>query len=205
MDTTTTATERAAELRRKIAELTTRKEKTDSDLASVHAAHRQAAEKRAAVIELLASAPEKESVRLHRQLDELDEQIRIVQRRAESLEVVLQKIGREAGALNAELAEAEGLIREQERAKALEAFQAKLKHASRSAEEALANARESLATLNRLGAQGVEAFGDAALRICNPVFEEFVLREANLDRGGWRQAFPAYTNLQFWVRPMTRG
>jgi hypothetical protein len=62
-----------------------------------------------------------------------------------------------------------------------------------------------LSDLNRLAAQGVEAYGDAGLRVCGPIVEQFVLGESNLDARGWKPSRPSYTRLEFWVQSLTRG
>ena len=198
------ATEQAARLRNQISALDTQKQETETKLAEEHAKLRRVALKRGELVESLTGA-NGAGARAHREIDECDSAIRLAERMTESLQKALSKVANEIQALSAELSEVQQAIETEARAEALRVFKIQLQQAARSAEECLAAARKSLAVLNALGARGAEKFGDPGLRICNPVFEGFVLRESNLDAAGWRPAYPSYTRLEFWIRPMTKG
>jgi hypothetical protein len=138
-------------------------------------------------------------------IDKHDETLRLSCRVAEGLQVTLTRLLNEIAPLESELNGFQRDIQAQERAETLRVFQSKMEHAARVASDALANARERLSDLNRLAAQGVEAYGDAGLAICNSVVEPFVLGESNLESRGWKPSRPSYTRLEFWVRSLTRG
>jgi hypothetical protein len=142
---------------------------------------------------------------LHSEIDKHDETLRLSCRVAEGLQVTLTRLLNEIALLESELNGLQRDIQAQERAETLRVFQSKMEHAARVASDTLANARERLSDLNRLAAQGVEAYGAAGLRICNPIVEQFVLGESNLDARGWKPRRPSYTRLEFWIRSMTRG
>jgi chromosome segregation ATPase len=211
MDTQlTTVAERAAQIRTQVAGLVAQKQKTEGKLGDEHAGIRRAALKRASLVETLIDANETVARKAHREIDELDGAIRNGERVAEGLQGALAKTVQEIQALHVELAEAERVIRAQERERALEAFQIKLKRAAHRAGESLDSARADLAALVILETKAVlAANGDAAHegnihRICEPIFEDFTRQQANMDSRGWR-LFVGHRNLQFYIRPMTRG
>src|SRR5258708_2968256 len=169
MDTQlTTVAKRAAQIRTQVAVLGTQKEQTAVKLADQHATIRRVALKRGGLVELLTGANDADSRRAHKELDECDLAIRVGERMAESLQKALAKTVHEIQGLDAELAEAELAIQEQERARALEAFQIKLQQAARRAAESLDNVRTDLAALSVFAAKGVDAHGINAQRICEP-------------------------------------
>lgn len=206
MDATiTTATKRATELRRRIDTFTAKKREVESGHARERAALAQAEETRLALVKELADADAATEGWAHGEIDKLDSQIVVLTRKTSALGNALKAIEVELEPFATELREVEQTIQAEQRAEALRVFQSKMEHAVKTASGALANARERLADLNRLAAEGVEMYADAGLRIVGPVVEEFVLGEANLDVRGWKPSRPVYTRLEFVVRSMTRG
>src|SRR6266478_5876131 len=208
MDTMTVAAAaggRVAELRTKINGLYRRKGEIELALQREPVAQEGAAAKRAELVQELPGGDDAMVGFVHAEIDGLDKTLRVASRVVEGLQQELSKIKNETEPLTAELNELQRDIQARERAEMLRVFQSKMEHAARVASDALANGRERLADLNRLAAQGIELYGDAGLRICGPIVEQFVLGESNLDAQGWRPAFPAYTRLEFWIRPMVRG
>jgi DNA repair exonuclease SbcCD ATPase subunit len=201
--TVTAATERVGKLRKRLAELDVRKREAEAKLAEEHAGIRRAAVKRGELIESLTGGDASRTA--HRQIDELDSAIRMGERVTEGLQKALSRIKNEMEPLTAELNGLQQAIETEKRAETLRVFQSKMEHAAKLASDTLANGRERLADLNRLAAQGIEAYGDAALKICGPIVETFVLSESNLDARGWKPSHPSYTRLEFWIRPMVRG
>jgi hypothetical protein len=203
--TATTAVERAASLRSKLESLHEKRRETDSALAREHALQSDLTAKRGKLTEELNGADEATEAFLHNEIDGLDESLRFSSRLSEGLSNALPRIVSEITALGEEFAEVQRQIGLASRAKALEDFQKKLKEASDSAENHLAQTRESLALLNRIAANGVEQFGFQGQRTCEEIFASFFDKQSNLGRDGWNLATPSYTNLQFLIRPMKRG
>ncbi len=205
MDTQlTTATERAAHLRNQLGTLDTQKAKTEGKLAEEHATIRRAAVKRGELVESLIGVNEAVSRSAHKQIDDLDSIIRVSERMAESLQKALAKAVQEKEALIVELTEVERVIQAEERAKGLEAFRIKLQQATRRVGESLDNARADLKALAVLETNAVEAYGINAHLIAEPIFADFFQRQGNLAGQGWT-LFHTTRNMQFLIRPMTRG
>jgi|SRR5580704_11171321 hypothetical protein len=205
MDTQlTAATERAVAIRNQLAALGSQKQKTESKLAEEHATIRHAALKRGELVESLICANEAVSRRAHKEIDELDSAIRVSERMAESLQKALAKAVQENETLSNELTEAERVIQAEERAKGLEAFRIKLQQATRRVSESLDSTRADLKALAVLETNAVGAYGFNAQLVAEPIFTEFFQRQGNLAGQGWTLFYTA-RNLQFLVRPMTRG
>jgi chromosome segregation ATPase len=206
MDTQTmTATERAAELRKKIAALDGRRREAESALARENAAQRDMAARRLALVEELPDADEATTGYLNAEIDDIDSRLLVSSRLVEALSNSTPKLTNEIAVLNAELSEVQGILDAAARAADLKAFDAKVQYAGKEAERALAYAREALSTLNRLSADGCSAFGLPAQRLCDSVFGALHERENNLGRDGWKTAVPAHQpNLGFIVRAVTR-
>ena len=206
MDThVSTASERVTQLRKRIAALNAEKREVESKRAKecdtlVHAENR-----RLELIKELVSADSATEAWANFEIDKLDSLLVTVGRKVSALENSLAANAIELEPFTAELNELQRAIAAEERAETLRVFQSKVERAVREASDTLANARERLADLNRLAAQGIEDYGEQGLRIAGPIVEKFVLGEANLDAHGWKPSFPAYTRLEFWVRSMTRG
>lgn len=203
--TATKEMERAAQLRKKIAALNERKRELESKHTNERAVFAAAEGTRLALIKELAGADEAMEGWANSEIDKLDSSLVGLGRKVSALESALAAVAVELEPFTRELTEVERAIQEQERAERLRVFQSKMQHVAKVASDTLANARERLADLNRLAAQGVEAYGDAGLRVCGPIVEAFVLGEANLDARGWKPSTPSYTHLEFWIRSMTRG
>jgi chromosome segregation ATPase len=205
MDTQqTAATERAAALRNQLAGLASQKQKTETKLAEEHATIRRAAVKRGELVESLIGASEAIGRATHREIDQLDSVIRVSERMAESLQKALAKAVQESESLSRELNEVERVIQAEERAKGLDAFRIKLHQATRRVSESLDNARADLKALAVLETNAVDAYGINAHLIAEPIFAEFFQRQGNLAGQGWSLFYTA-RNLQFLIRPMTRG
>ena len=199
-----TVTESAVALRRQLAALGTQKQSTESKLSDEHATIRRAAVKRGELVESLIGANEAASRRAHKEIDELDSVIRISERMAESLQKALVKAGQEETTLFAELQEVERVIQAEERAKGLEAFRIKLQQATRRLSEDMDNVRDGLKAVSVLEISAVDAFGGNAQMIAEAIFAEFFQRQNNLAGHGW-SLWNTQRNLQFLIRPMTRG
>ncbi len=181
MDTQlTTTTERAGHFRNQLGVLDTQKTKTEGKLAEEHSTIRRAALKRGELVESLVGANETVSRRAHKEIDD------------------------EKEALTVELTEVERVIQAEERAKGLEAFRIKLQQATRRVGESLDNARADLKALAVLETNAVEAYGFNAHLIAEPIFADFFQRQGNLAGQGWT-LFHTTRNMQFLIRPMTRG
>lgn len=203
--TATKATERAEQLRKKIAALNERKRDLESKHAKERAAVAAAEGTRLVLIKELAGADAATDGWANSEIDKLDSLLVTLGRKVSALESALAAVAVELEPFTRELAEVHIAIQEQERAEKLRVFQSKMEHAAKVASDTLANARERLSDLNRLAAQGVEAYGDAGMRICNAVIEPFWLQQSNLEAAGWKPSSPSYTRLEFWIRSMTRG
>ena len=156
------------------------------------------------MVESLIGANEAASRRAHKEIDELDSVIRISERMAESLQKALVKAGQEETTLFAELQEVERVIQAEERAKGLEAFRIKLQQATRRLSEDMDNVRAGLKAVAVLEINAVDAYGVNAQMIAESIFAEFFERQNNLSGQGWT-LFKTQRNLQFLIRPMTRG
>jgi chromosome segregation ATPase len=206
MDTQlTTATERAVDLRKKIAALNTRKHEAESALSRENDAQLKATAERASLVEELTGADDATAGWAHREIDRLDSTLSRSSRVSEGLSKSLSRIASEIAALNAELAEATRIIEQEKREKALVAFKIQFQQAMRSAEDALGNARAALAALNLTASRGVEECGIAAQEFAATLLSEFRHQQNNPELCGWRESRPNYGNLQFTVRPMVKG
>jgi chromosome segregation ATPase len=203
--TATREVERAAQLRKKIAALNERKRELESKHNKERAALKAAEDTRLALIKELAGADAAMEGWANSKIDKLDSLLVTLGRKVSALESALAAVVVELEPFTRELTEVQIAIQEQERAAKLRVFQSKMENAAKLASDTLDNARERLADLNRLAAQGIEAYGDAGLRISGPVVERFVLHQSNLDAAGWKSSSPSYTRLEFWIRSMTRG
>jgi chromosome segregation ATPase len=206
MDTQlTTASERAAQLKTRIVELGMQHREIESRHGKERGALATGEEKRLELIAELVSADPATEGYLNDEIDKIDSQLIALGRKAASLERSLSAIEAERASHTVEFNELQQAIAESARVEAVKSFQTKMEQAAKEASDALANARERLSALNRLAAQGAEAYGQAGLRICNAVIEPFVLEQANTDAGGWKPSTPSYTRLEFWIRSLTRG
>src|SRR5712664_91404 len=106
MDTLTTASERAVELRKHLAALDKRRHETESALTRENDVHMKATAERATLVEELAGADDATRGWAHREIDRLDSTLRLSSRVSEGLSSSLSKIGRESAAINVELGEA---------------------------------------------------------------------------------------------------
>ena len=210
MGTTTVsaAAERATELRKRINELGKRKRQAEAARDEQSDALAREVSRRVRIIECLTTAGS-DAKKLHKELDAIDAGLIETERLGESYALTVKKIDGEIAALAQELNQVESVIQAEERATALEAFRVKYQLAVRRASESLDNARADLAALTILETNAItSAISDAEglniNRICEPIFAEFAFQQANLDRRGWR-LFPGTRNLQFLIRPMTRG
>ena len=203
--TATKEVERAAQLRKKITALNERKRELESKYAKERAALAAAEGTRLALVKELAGADAATEGWANSEIDKLDSLLVTLGRKVSALESALAAVEVELEPFTRELTEVQIVIQEQERVAKLRVFQSKMENAAKLASDTLDNARERLADLNRLAAQGIEAYGDAGLRICGPVVEQFVLHHSNLDAAGWKASRPSYTRLEFWIRSMTRG
>ena len=205
MDTqVTAATEKAETLHKKLTTLGTRRHETESALARERATHGNLTAERAKLTEELSGADAAMEAWAHSEIDRLDSALRLSSRVMEGLSNSLSRMIGEIAATTVELTDAQQIVEANRRAEGLKAFAAKLKHAVLSAERDLGNSRESLATLNRLASQGVEEYGVPAQGLAASVIEEFRHQQHNPELLGWRQSSANY-NLQFTVRPMTKG
>jgi hypothetical protein len=208
--TVTRATERAAQLRKRIIELGERRRHAEAAHSEQNDTLAREAHRRMRIIESLANAGKDAKSKLHAELDAVDADLREAERLGESFGLAIKKIAGESAGLTQELNEVVQTIEAEERANALEAFRIKLQHAARRAGESLDAARADLAALTILETNAVLAGnGNAAHegnihRICEPILEEFTGQQANLDSRGWR-LFKGFRGLQFLIRPMTRG
>ena len=156
------------------------------------------------MVESLIGANEAASRRAHKEIDELDSVIRISERMAESLQKALAKAVQEEAVLSAELREADRQAQAEERAKGLEAFRIKLQQATRRLSEDMDNVRAGLKAVAVLEINAVDAYGVNAQMIAEQIFTEFFQCQNNLSGQGW-SLFNTQRNLQFLIRPMTRG
>jgi hypothetical protein len=206
---TTAATERAA-LRKRIIELRARKRQAEAAHEDQNDSLAREISRRTQIIESLSTTGASAKAKLHKELDAIDAGLIERERLAESFGLAVKKIDGEIVALTQDLLEVDRAIQTEERAKGLEAFRIKYQQAVRRASESLDNARADLAALTiletkaRMSAIGNDAEELNINRICEPIFAEFALQQANLDARGWRP-FQGTRNLQFLVRPMTRG
>jgi DNA repair ATPase RecN len=211
METTTmAATERAAVLRKRIIELGERKRRAEAARGEQSGALAREVSRRTQIIESLSGTGAGAKAKLHKELDGIDAGLVEIERLAESFGLTVKKLDGEIATLSQELNEVERVIQAEERAKSLETFRIKYEQAVRRAIESLDNARTDLAALTiletnaRTALIGKDADELNLNRICEPIFAEFALQQANLDARGWRP-FPGIRNLQFLIRPMVRG
>jgi hypothetical protein len=210
MDTTTATAAKAAELRRQIIELGARKRQAEAAHEDQNDSLAREISRRTQIIESLTTTGAGAKAKLHKELDAIDAGLIERERLAESFGLAVKKLDGEIATLSQELNEAERVIQTEERAQGLEVFRIKYQQAVRRASESLDNARADLATLTiletnaRLAVIGNDAEELNINRICEPIFAEFALQQANLDHRGWRP-FPGFRNLQFLVRSMRRG
>jgi chromosome segregation ATPase len=205
MDTqVTTATEKVENLHKKLTTLGTRRHETESALSRERATHGNLTAERAKLTEELSGADAATVGWAHSEIDRLDSALRLSSRVMEGLSNSLSRMIGEIAATTVELTDAQQIVEANRRAEGLKAFAAKLKHAVLSAEQALANSRESLATLNRLASQGVEEYGVPAQGLAATVLDEFRHRQNNPELCGWYDARPNYGGFRFSVTPMVK-
>ena len=207
MDSTTAATAkgRAAQLRKQLAGLDTRKREAESALAREHDVQLKATAERITVVAELVGADSATAGYAHGEIDRLDQALRVSSRVSEGLSNSLSRMAREIETLSNELSQVEQAIAAEVQAEGLRVFWAELNQARRSAEDAMGNVRAALATLSLMASRGIEQYGVPAQTFTAQVLSEFRHQQVNPELLGWRDSRNNHENLQFTVRPMVKG
>jgi chromosome segregation ATPase len=206
MDTQlTTASERAVELRKQLAALDTRRHEAESALARENETQLKATADRATLVEELAGADEATAGWAHSEIDRIDSVLRLSSRVSEGLSTSLSRMASEIKSLSNELSQVQQAIAAEVQAEGLRVFWVELNQARKSAEEALGNARATLAALNLTAARGIEQYGVPAQTFAAQSLSEFRHQQVNPELLGWRDSRNNHENLQFTVRPMVKG
>lgn len=191
-------------LTKQIAGLETKRRDIEGKLAWERKALDAATATRAGIVAELADADASTQGWAESEIDKLDREIISRRRFIESHEGVLAKIAADAASLRNELAQVEATLAQQEHERAFEAWKAQIIQKLRTTRESLANARTDVGELNMLAARGVEKFGGQLSNFLPPLFDSFLIDEANPEQRGWKIATPWYRDVRIVISPMVK-